>query len=144
MNKILFILIVLSLLSCGNQSEIKVLSDVPIRNKNIFVDTVFSFVKKPDTITQISKNWQSVYYIKNNDTIFSDVPFEITFKNDSNNLTFVLDGSISKHQKWDFMNGLLTTNGIGQNCYEIISLSDSTLRTRDTSKLGFEYFFKTQ
>ncbi len=142
MTKVVLKLVVISLFSCGNQSEIKVLSDVPIIKKNVFVDTTFSFVKKPDTIKQISKNWQSVYYIKNNDTIFSDVPFEITFKSDSHNLTFVLDGVSSKEQKWDFKNGLFVASGTEENNYRIISLSDSTLRTRDTSKLGFEYFFR--
>ena len=79
--------------------------------KNAFVDTTFSFVKKPDTIMQISKNWRYVYCINNNDTIFSDFPFEITFKSDSNNLTFVLDGVLLKDQKWDFKNKLFVISG---------------------------------
>ena len=75
-----FILFVLSLLSLSKQSEIKVLFDLPIGNKNVFIDTAFS-----------------------------DVPLDITFKNDSDNLTF-LDGALCKYQKWDLRIGLLTTN----------------------------------
>ena len=57
MTKTFFILVVSSLFSCGNQSDIKVLYDVQFGKKNVFADIAFSYVKKPDVIMQISKNW---------------------------------------------------------------------------------------
>ena len=103
-----FILFVLSLLSLSKQSEIKVLFDLPIGNKNVFIDTAFS-----------------------------DVPLDITFKNDSDNLTF-FRWSIMQISKMGFKDWIINNKLNRENCYEIILPSDSTLRTLDTSKLGFE------
>ena len=128
--------------SCGNNQEGKEVVEVVVKTPEVTVDYTVVIIEKLDTILKLSKTWQSVYYIKNNDTIFSDNPFEIEFINDSNNLVYKLDGKLSEDQKWNFKNNLFETSGIGHGCYKIISLSDSTLRTCDTSKLGFEYFFK--
>lgn len=140
MNKFILIVTFLSLFSCG---EVKDLPLEEVRNSDSFVEPVFSSVHIQDTIKQLSKNWISVYYINKSDTFFSDIPFEITFLSDNHNLTFKLDGVSSEEQKWDFQNGLFTTiDSRGRDSYEIISISDSTMRIRDTAKIGYEYFFK--
>lgn len=142
MKKFILILAFLSLFSCG---DVKDLPLKEVRNSDSFVDTVFSSVHLQDTIKKLSKNWISVYYINKGDTFFSDIPFEINFLRNNDNLTFKLNGVLSEEQRWNFQNGLFKTiDSRRRDCYKIISISDSTLRTRDTAKVGYEYFFKVK
>ncbi len=143
----LFVVVVIGCLfySCGDVKEGKqvemILEDTLVEKALIIKDSVVQTVVSPDTIFLLSKVWKSVYYIKNNDTIHSDTPFFLELLSDSNKFIYALNGKFSDNQKWSFKNTLFETSGEKNDCYKIISISDSVLRTRDTSKLGYEYLF---
>jgi hypothetical protein len=127
--------------SCGNDQGVKVASEIVVKAPVLNTNTVVEVIEIPDTIKLLSKIWKSVYYIKNSDTIFSDTPFEIEFINDSNGLFYKLNNQFSPDQQWKFENSLFESRGAETHYYHVIEISDSCFRTRDTMKVGFEYFF---
>tara|TARA_B100000795_G_scaffold261297_1_gene237952 strand:+ start:1221 stop:1652 length:432 start_codon:yes stop_codon:yes gene_type:complete len=128
--------------SCGgekNDQLVEVVGQYTSKNKV----KIISAVEKIDTINLISKLWNSVYYIKDHDTIYSNKPFEIEFINDSDKLSYLIDNQSDSNQIWNLEGNIFKITGVQKNYYYILEISDSTFRTEDTIQSGFEYFFKT-
>lgn len=127
--------------SCGEENrddEVEISTQVRIVKKHGIV----TGVEDIDTLSLISRFWNSVYYIRGNDTIYSNKPFEIEFLNSTNNFLYKVNNQLDSNQTWKFANGILEVTGAENNYYYIVEISDSTFRTRDTLQGGFEYLFK--
>jgi hypothetical protein len=128
--------------SCGGEKN-DYLVEVIVQDISKNKVKIISAVEKKDTINLISKLWNSVYYIKDNDTIYSDKPFEIEFMNDSGKFYYLIDNQSDSNHVWNLEGNVFKITGVKKNYYHILEISDSTFRTKDTIQSGFEYFFKT-